>query len=480
MNAMKLVREEVRQVRQQLEPKDSSNLTSYTIGKEQYDLLQRTHHWNRVSVPGNPVISQDKMASLPDAQCTESELIQWLTPHIQNIVNLASTVIGSPLVLVNSERHNWVEDTSPVGALSRPDMFVCNPAFFASNQTEGDKKYTKENFLFGAPAHWNLRDCLEVVIECKRNIVGDFSALGQGVEYARRIMYAGREVHVPLDRTMVCITRLILADRDSFYLVLCQRGEAVNCVWGNWTDPGGLEAMVDHLAHRISERRWVSAISSLCKHFDVDPIVQSADNPSVKRPCFLGRGASGRVFGVVSKSDQKVYGLKVALESISCDHLRQESLIYASEKKQLHALGYIVSLSELYLDPANQFAGLLVSPVGHAFQKTKKNIISAVLALRNIANSGCQHGDARFPNVVIHDGKAIWLDLKTFNFVHGSKDDANVKVFSFLRDLDAFVRSFDEQQVDKKILEANASAFLDSGEENCDLINALASLWGGK
>ena len=441
------------------------------LGNEQRSTLVATKRWNGVQGPGSAVLSVEQAASRPATTCTESELIQWFTPHVNRLVQLASTSVGSPLVLVNSERHRWVQDSSPFGAASNPDMFVCHPAFFKSNKSARDSTFDGEDFHFGDLAHWDLRDSVVAIVEWK-SIIGpnDNSALGEGVEYSRRIMHTGNNTSVPLDDPMVRITRVILADRDNFYLVLCQGGVAIECDWGMWTDAGSEDAIIKFIQNGASHRRWVDAISSLCIEFQVT-LVHNHDNP-----CFLGRGACGRVFRVQTNVGCEC-ALKVVLDDSHCSMIHEEESKYESSKDQLAQLGCVVTISRIFTSPDRKFAGLLSSPVGVSFRRIKQHTVSAVMGLRSLALSGFQHGDARWPNVVIHEGKAVWLDLRTLRLVGG--DDLHIRDSAFFADLTTFVDSLPGGNVNtgSQAFLGHTRDFLVSGDEDHALMKELSCLW---
>jgi len=457
---------------QRLAPKNSlsPSPTPPTLGKEQYLTLLAAGQWNVVQGDGNPVLSRQEAENVP-VNCSESELIQWFTPHLNQLVELASKQVGSPLVLVNSERHGWVEDPSPLGASSKPDMFVCHPAFWKSIKGPADKQDNSGNFRFGVCAHWDLRDCVNVIVEWKLNIgLGDFSALGEGLEYARRIMHTGNNTSVPLDDPMVRITRVILADREKFYLVLCQHGVASKCDWGMWSDPGSEDAIIKFIQNGALHRRWVDAISSLCSEFKVT-LVHDIDNP-----CFLGRGASGRVFRVRTPDGGCECALKVVLDNPCCSMIREESYNYESSKDQLAGLGCVVTISHMFTSPDRKFAGLLSSPVGVSFRRIKQHIVPAVMGLKSLALSGFRHGDARWPNVVIHKGKAVWLDLRTLDRVRG--DDLCTRDSAFFADLMTFVDSLPGgRNVNSQVLFGHIRDFLESGDEKHVLMEELSCVW---
>jgi hypothetical protein len=448
--------------------------TPSTLGKEQHDTMVRTNRWKHLDGSGDAVLSDDQVSALPSSTCTEAELIQGFTPHLSKLVQQASVKIGSPLVLVNSERHAWVKDPSPVGAPSKPDMFMCHPAFFEPNKTQSDSKHDGKDFLFGACAHWDLRDCIDVIVEWKCRIgQDDFSALGEGVEYARRISHMVQSRVVPLDEPMVLITRLILADRTTFYLVLCQNGNATECLWGEWTQCGSVAAIVDFISDGASQTRWVSVLSSLCKEFGVELV-----NPSQGKPCFLGRGSCGRVFRVKKPDDNVEFALKVVLDDTYCSQLHEEVSKYHAHKLNLDKLECVVSIIAHHASSDRTFAGLLVGQVGIQCKRTKKDITAAVCGLKKLAKAGFRHGDARLPNVVMQGEKAVWLDLRTLDVVE--QTGVKTQIEAFRMDLNTFVKSIDGAgKVSDNMLGQQVDVFFedDGGDSDHPLIRQMSALW---
>ena len=155
--------------------------------------------------------------------------------------------------------------------------------------------------------------------------------------------------------------------------------------------------------------------------------------------------------------------------------IHEEASKYESSKDQLAGLGCVVTISRIFTSPDRKFAGLLSSPVGVSLRRIKMNIISAVMGLKSLALSDFRHGDARWPNVVIHQGKAVWLDLRTLDCVRG--DDLCTRDFFFFADLRTFVDSLLGENVNSQVLLGHIRDFLESGDENHALMEELSCLW---
>jgi len=305
----------------------------------------------------------------------ESHLIQLFTPHLQILIRNASDRLNIPLVLVNTERHAYFEDPHG-GADSKPDMLVTHPAFFKYNCTEGDKKYDGGNFIFGQGADWCLRDCWEVIIEWKTEIgQNDFTALGEGIEFALRKSTALKDKTTVKDEKAMRFSRIMICDAHRFYLVLCYWGHPSRCVFGRWDDAGSEEAVVGFLAQGFQteewSRLWLTSITALCTEFNVQLVTPCEEAPS----CFLGSGACGRVFRVRSVEEDKIEcALKVGLGDDASSAIHEEWSKFRSFSAKFGAAGEaLIKISCHFQSPDRAFAGIVLAPVGLALPRTKKS-----------------------------------------------------------------------------------------------------------
>ena len=378
-----------------------SSPTVATLGRQAHNDLVRVGRWHLVEKSGEAVLDDSQCLELAALECTdESALIHWFTPHLQRVVARASDKTGKPLMLLNTERHPWVDDPHR-GAKSKPDMLVAHPALCKLNKTDGDAKYDGDGFWFGECAHFDLRDSVTAIMEWKVQMgSNEFKALGEGIEYARRLSHVNSQ-HSTISADDVSITRVVLADREGFQLLTCLSGHAESCVVGCWSDPGSMGALVSFLTPE--EPCWLEALHKICEQFQLQP----------KDCCFLGRGGTGRVFSVIEEGGRKL-AVKVALCDIGCTMLAAEKA--SLENPKLEPLGFTVSSRGWFMDAQRRFAGLLLHPVGEKLPMTKQAISSAINALVELAHAGLCHGDARLPNVAWVDGEsALWLDLRTLS-----------------------------------------------------------------
>jgi len=415
-----------------------SSPTPATLGRKAVDSLKASQNWIKLDGTGGSILQ----AEVDSGQISnESSLVQILTPLLREVVESASAILGIPLVLVNTERHAYFEDPHG-GSASKPDMLVTHPAFYTWNKSDGDVQYCKDGFIFGKGADWCLRDCWEVIVECKKEIgMDNFTALGEGIEYARRKSFVSTAERLSeVDSRSRRFTRLIVCDSKHFYLVLCVDGNAARCVWGAWVDPGSKDATVDFLVRGFETesltRTWVNAIESSCTQFDVTLLQPNEDVPT----CFLGAGGCGRVFRVLSNSqDKKMHGLKVGVGDVACSQIREEWSKFEQYSQSFSkAEAALVVISKYYESTDRACAAILLEPVGLVLPRTQKAIKSALEGLMMLSNSGFGHGDARICNVVwMPDTECCkWVDLRTI-----CSCSADTKVATFTRDAVAFFSS---------------------------------------
>jgi len=412
----------------------SSSPTPSTVGKQAYEFLDRAGRWTRISEIGPSVITADQSHEVKSAivdqtlQNKETKLIHWFTPHLLRLVELAGQRVGTKMLLVNSERHPWVLDPH-LGAASKPDLWCAHPGFWKEKKSEGDNYHDGQGFRFGVLAEWVCRDCVECVWEWKVQMGNDdFSALGEGIEYCKRLSHVNGSSPSTLNEARARDTRVVACDWKQFYLVRCRDGVPIECKVGSWAGPGSQEAVVNFLAANV-DRQWTSSIDRLCTKFGV---VLDASHP-----CFLGCGAIGRVFKVTTSSGTEA-ALKVAVGSRGCDALVAEAKAYECTDQTGETT---TRLLQHYCDRGGTgFAGLLVTPVGQKLPRTREAITSALQGLKRLSESGFKHGDARSDNVFWDAGRerAVWTDLRTLSLVeHVDRENA------FQEDVVYFARSMD-------------------------------------
>lgn len=282
---------------------------------------------------GLAILTDDQYAALQASKLTESEVIKYFTPVLQPLVKEAAGKTGYNLILVNSERHPWVEGPHG-GEASKPDMIVLDAALVATSVSDADKPLAEDGFYFGVPADFDLCDSISVIMEWKVDMGKDaHAAFGEGLEYARRMHSPSRigGTSCEEDRQR---QHVMLADKKGFVLSVVKHNRAISYTHGQWNTPGSRNAIVDFFACR---RKWLDAIRDSCRKLAVSPVVPApvklslekvADATNENKSAFLGRGATGRVFLVRGTSDGgPQLALKVSLGRDGCSRLLSESQI---------------------------------------------------------------------------------------------------------------------------------------------------------
>ncbi|KAE8982113.1 hypothetical protein PR002_g23622 [Phytophthora rubi] len=140
----------------------------------------------------------------------------------------------------------------------------------------------------------------------------------------------------------------------------------------------------------------------------------SSLNVAVKKGnAFLGRGAYGCVFKV--RQGQNDLALKI-VEPWSVERLYQEKeTLKNAQGTGLTAIpaGEVIEIRSGTADNAVIGAALLMSPVGHPLPRpaSRQEVQDLFRLLWQLHAKGLVHGDPRVPNVIVSEGKPLWIDL---------------------------------------------------------------------
>jgi hypothetical protein len=459
---------EVQECQRALASKSGSAMNTerlHSVGKKQIQNLKRSHQLKRLKKrKGRAVLDQEQILKLNELQkqenFSEALLAQWFTPILQEMVQEASRQAGYKLVLVNCERHHWVQGADKHAARTHPDFFVTHPAFFKYLESSKDTKMGGKGFLFGKPSNWNLRDCIQICCELMLN---DFPKhVAQVAGYS--LLMSHNSGSGTVDEARIDETFFLLGDANNFSLINCFQGVPSQCTEGQWKDPGSRKMIIHYIMKKRLGNPWAQAMEQLCKQFCV-----TYTQPSKNSQCFLGCGSDGRVFRVQSKTGA-LYALKMALGDRGCLRIREEYRNHVNYSHVLNQSGSSVSMSKFYMDSKRQYVGLLVEPVGEPLERTEKQIMQALISLRSLTNLRLRHGDARLPNVIWDRDKnrALWLDLTRATMQGKQENPADV----FAEETETFFNSF-STSFDVARLHASAISFF-NGEDK-----ALKSFLGG-
>jgi hypothetical protein len=295
------------------------------------------------------------------------------------------------LVLVNTERWQWLQVTDTPGRLDlKPDFIVCHKSFYSpkelatpsndialSHQTARDQGIT---LRFGILASWTLRDSV-FVLEAKVKI--DKEAVGKMVLYLTNIC-RGREA---------AIARGMLYDVDGFMLMSTNHASVQQLKRGRWTQEGSEAAIKEFFGN--TDFPWVQALEAQCKEHKL-----SADECG-----FLGHGAMGRAFRLTAEQEGGglvFRALKVVLRK-NIDRLRAEF-----ELNQRLKSACIVKADKFCAH--DNWAGMLMA-LGEKLKMSRDVAKELVTLLSTLHQEGYAHGDPRLENAIRVDGHLKWIDL---------------------------------------------------------------------
>jgi hypothetical protein len=428
------------QLANQASRRGMSSPTPTTLGKIEIQSTKEFNTFHEISSdtmgvdsPEDAFLSQQEMERLQGANFeNESHLVQFFEPFFRQLMKDATRDIGYPVVLLNSERHGWVQCPHG-GEVSKPDGVALGPELAQFTISQVDKSYQNDGDThFGRPASWVLRDSIEFVTEWKTG--SRFArGLGKAVEYHRRIMHSFRDDRQVQESKRT--TDVLVGNDAGFYLARCENGSARDIYMGKWDGPFTKVALQrfcnGKLWSRPRNRVWRDMLMAACLKFNVKLCYDDGD-------CFLGYGSSGRVFRVVDTSGRKM-AIKIALD-------RSEDL--RSEISAVARFQTCLDIAKVTAEVVNSWDGygdlgsaILYFPVGESLRNTKGDIVAALKALRRLhVGVGCAHGDCRRPNAIMVDKECLWIDLRTLVDLKELSDDERCRYFWF--DVHSFFESY--------------------------------------
>jgi hypothetical protein len=336
---------------------------------------------------GEPsVLTAEQVRELDNMQ-NEHQVVAYITPFLEESVT--GTAGGS---VFNSEHYKWIQTSYENCAYNdKPDLIIIHPAFLTSKppfKCEKDqtlKGMRRSGDKFGALAAWKLRDFIGLTCEAKQII--DDEAFGEVVNYGAHICYDA-------DGHGSVSARLLLFDKNEFWLVESVKGAVASVLKSGWLVPGS-----KHILHDFVRQPTLAKLLNVaCKHFNV----------TVGSDSFLGAGAFGHVFRA-----QRVDGASVALK-IALNLEKNVQRLGIEVSRTLRAKqacpDEVVGLEEDgFATFDDDGADLLLSNVGEHFLELSEQ--SIVDSLQRLHESGIVHGDARPENVVCVNGKPRWIDF---------------------------------------------------------------------
>ena len=383
------------------------------IGKQEKDRLESEGTFTVFveKETEDAMLSAEEAAELAKLE-NEHQVVAYLTPHLENLVHSIATVNYS---VFNSEQYKWIETSNETSQFNqKPDLIICDPAFidakppFKISEDPALQDIRRDTFRYGILSRWKLRDFIGITCEAKQSI--DNQAFGEVINYGTHICFG--------DHGSVT-TRLLLFDKEQFWLVHVVRGTVAMVTTCQWLDRGSKNLLRDF----IRQPALPKLLKLACQQFQ---LIVGTDS-------FLGAGAFGYVFRAL-RQDGRCVALKLVLRNDdgSVPRLEQETekMRIAHEKCPSEVMG-VENEGFVAFDNG---AVLLMSKVGEPYSNLDPQ--SIVDSLRTLHKNNIIHGDARLDNVVCIDKKPCWIDFMDASFICGivSKDAELKKLVEDVRE----------------------------------------------
>ena len=321
----------------------------------------------------------DSLKNLTD----EHHVVAFMTPIFERL-------LSGNIQVVNSEQYAWLETGSSAEYDKRPDVFFCHSAIYESRPPFDTKDeellgLRRESDEYGVLADWRLRDCIDVIGQAKKKIGHD--SIGQVVNYAR---------HVCFQHGAPKYVKLLLYDKQEFWLLRATNGDISQAVRCKWKSHGGREILRAFLEDGRSP--WIKLLIAACEHWNLE----------VQRDSFLGKGAFGRVFKVASRQEGRTlfHALKIVLPGDDgCGGITLQKE-YHCLKNAAHFDG-VAQVKDFHRFDGG--AAMLLTDVGRAVEKPFRKKLFETLG--HLHEQNVVHGDARLPNAIVVETEVQWIDF---------------------------------------------------------------------
>ncbi|CAK4135620.1 unnamed protein product [Aphanomyces euteiches] len=314
---------------------------------------------------------------------SESLLVEFVTPF------LAAILKDFGIVFVNSENNPWLRQhvDAKSSTVCKPDGFATHAGMYRRNG----------NLRFGKMEP-KLLDCM-MIIEVKLSITDD--SFGQVISYIQFVQDKLIE-----DDCRFCsdaATPVLLFDRQVFWLISSYRGGPVRVQTMKWIQPGSKEVLANFVQSEIPI--WILLLNDACAKHGVSV---------VEGESFLGSGAFSRVFKVKSPNHAEPLALKILPNKsrgrVPSLHSERQRLEDAAKS---HVAVTPVGDCKILLGGLAR--SLLLTPVGTPISRSELKHVqvlrSIFVALCQLHQAHCEHGDPRVENLIRHERKLLWVDF---------------------------------------------------------------------
>ena len=349
---------------------------------------------------GPSILSADDQARLLTevlgTRRKEKAVVRFMTPFLCDLRRSgAGAAAADPCasVLVNSEELPWLVHPSAVGRLTlrqKPDLFRSWMPFVALRGGGADQG-TGPQFVFGKLAGHALQmaGCAAELYEAKVRLTErDFGEL-----CAYQQCVPGRCLGMFFDAT-------------EFWLYETYDGNPVRLAKAAWAAAGSLDFARAFYAD-APEPPLAVLLRELLRDLKLGARY-------VDGCCYLGSGAHGHVFRVGGEADDAAQlALKVALPIPAGDEYYLINAEYTHMLAASKRGAPVVAPVEGSLRVTAQGGGYLMQAVGDRCDVSSQARCSAAFgALAALHACNVLHGDPRVPNLLIVQGKLLWIDLR--------------------------------------------------------------------
>ncbi len=377
-------------------PSPSTTRTPAKVGFHEFQRLQNAS-FKAITffepIGGDAVCEVEPLA----AATKESRLCSFLAEPLSQAVD------GKYVVLVNSESHQWLRDSTDAVHLARfdkkPDFFVA-PLAVVKPISDGVVNGVDGHF-YGIPLQeWVELDGITAVIEAKQNIPlpkdlseesVSFEALGEMVDYIRLLnlgdLVRGHGILVCKTHFWVCYVQGKLIERIEIV---------------PWDAGGSLQLLRECFQYSVGSWSWLLVESMKTMKMAMEP------------NSFLGRGAMGCVF-------------KCGKQAIKIVRSKKDGFILEREFKNLKSINEGLGQTDIRFvlnSEASKFSFLMsddndivgacmTMPHGEKLRPPlgEKPLRAVCVALFRFHDSGWRHGDPRLANVVRAYKSWCWIDV---------------------------------------------------------------------
>ena len=397
----------------------ASPATPSHLGHQTMETLERLGNV-RVLDPseGLSILTLEQQAELAalaaEGGTAEAAIVRYMAPHLRALRQSGAGEAGAadltPLAMVNSEVYVWLVHPAVQGvAIHRlkPDLFL-TWAPFVDVREEGQGPDSIPRGVLASSALQKV-GCVAELYEAKSKTLGS-EAFGKQCLYHQ------------------CIPghfKSALFNQEQCWLLETMHSHPVRLLKMHWTTPGSVRELQRFMGVPTAPP-LLQLLRRVLAHHQLVTL-------SIVGRCHLGSGASGHVFAVHRTSDaaRTPLALKLVLEVQEGDlHVEFERMqaaaaagapVVAPVPGSLcifsgSAASAAASMAASVEAPAPACAsgGYLLSCVGARFVATTGGGIKAAFAAL-AALHACRvfHGDARTANLLVVEGQALWIDLRT-------------------------------------------------------------------